>query len=682
VIPIKAEIETLFRKLKPIYGNRVERLYRAYQLEDAEGRAEIEQKLRQLHLQSIKKGVDDDQILLVPPPPQSVQGPYPIGKVLYNGQEQGTFGLREEEWCQHLALFGRSGSGKTNTAYYLIGTLLRNKKPFLILDWKKNFRPLTRLSEQHEILVFTVGKPIAPFRFNPLIPPPGCEPSSYLKKLIDVIGESTYVGEGVQFLLQEAMDSLYRKHGVYSGKAETYPTLRDVFEAIETRQVSSRARDWMASTRRALGALCFGEMGRVVETQSNTALEELLRKNVVLELDSLTSMDKSFLIQSLLLWIHHYRMNIADRDKFDLAIILEEAHHILRRQSGTNKESIVELLLREVREFGVSITLIDQSPSLISPVALANTYTTFTMGLKSDADVRTAANYLLMDTEERKVLGQLPTGQAIVKLQGRWFKPFLIQVPYAPLKDSPITDQALRRHMRRYYSQTPLKPPPNPKRTPPADVSKPEKGTQNEISAEDTSNNKVFLQDIFEHPFSSMTERYRRLELNRRRGNDLKEHCLVKQFIQAVEIPMRTGRTVLLKLTDSGIAQIKNNIEQGRLGHYLRTRQCLVHEYWKHKLAEYYKGQGYEVRVEEKINGEVVDLELRKDNQRTAVEIETGKSDYRKNIKKALTADFDNILCIATENRVANQIKRAIETHFTPQKDQIQVLSVTDFTLS
>jgi len=236
--------------------------------------------------------------------------------------------------------------------------------------------------------------------------------------------------------------------------------------------------------------------------------------------------------------------------------------------------------------------------------------------------------------------------------------------------------------MRRYYSQTPLKSPPNPKRTPPADVSKPEKGTQNEISAEDTSNNKVFLKDIFEHPFSSMTERYQRLELNRRQGNDLKEHCLAKQFIQAVEIPMRTGRTVLLKLTDSGIAQIKKNIDQGRLGHYLRTRQCLVHEYWKHKLAEHYRSQGYEVRIEEKINGEVVDLELRKDNQRTAVEIETGKSNYRKNIEKVLTSDFDGILCIATESSAAGQIKRTIESHFKQQKDQIQVLSVTDFTLS
>ena len=691
MISIKAEIDSLFRKLKPIYGERIEKIYRAYQLEDADGRAEIEQQIRSLDLRSLKKGVDHDQVLLVPPSPETAKGQYPIGKVLYADKEVGEFGLREKEWCQHIALFGRSGSGKTNTAYFLVGTLLKKKKPFLILDWKKNFRPLVRLNKKSEILVFTVGKEVAPFRFNPLIPPPGCEPSSYLKKLIDVIGESTYVGEGVQCILQKAMDKLYKKHHVYAARAEQYPTMRDVLEEIESKETSGRAKDWMASTRRAIGALCFGGMGNAIETQSNRALEDLLQKNVVLELDSLTAMDKSFFIQTLLLWIHHYRMNVANRDRFELALIIEEAHHILKKQVGSSKESIVELLLREVREFGVSITLIDQSPGLISPVALANTYTTFTMSLKSDADVRTAANYLLMDTEERKMLGQLPTGQAIVKLQGRTFKPFLIQIPYAPLKDSYISDKEVQEHMRTYFKDSKLTPTPLPQKgerkvIPLRDKEEELKEKQRipikETTEERDIENRIFLKDIFEYPYSSITERYKRLSLSRRRGNSLKESSIHHGWIEAIETHTRNGRLMLLKLNKQGMNRIEKEYDKQKLQKYISIARCLVHEYWKHRLAKHYQNQGYEVIIEKRINSEAVDLALQKNGMKTAVEIETGKSNYRKNIEKALNAGFDKILCIATEKSAENRIRQTKETTFSQQKDRIQVLSVTDLTLN
>ena len=48
-----------------------------------------------------------------------------------------------------------------------------------------------------------------------------------------------------------------------------------------------RLTNWMASTLRAMGALCYGEMGRVVNVQRQTNLAELLRHPVILELDSL-----------------------------------------------------------------------------------------------------------------------------------------------------------------------------------------------------------------------------------------------------------------------------------------------------------------------------------------------------------------------------------------------------------
>ena len=74
----------------------------------------------------------------------------------------------KEEWVQHVGIFGRSGSGKTNAAFPVILNLLARNKPFMVFDWKRNYRDLIPLFPGREILVFTVGRPLVPFSFNPL----------------------------------------------------------------------------------------------------------------------------------------------------------------------------------------------------------------------------------------------------------------------------------------------------------------------------------------------------------------------------------------------------------------------------------------------------------------------------------------------------------------------------------
>ncbi|MBM3300964.1 MAG: DUF87 domain-containing protein, partial [Deltaproteobacteria bacterium] len=155
-------------------------------------------------------------------------GEYPLGMVYYANREFHPFGLREDELIQHIGIFGRSGCGKTNVGMALVLSFLRKKKPFLIFDWKRNYRDLLSLPLAEDVLVFTVGRNIAPFHFNPLIPPAGTSPSVWLKKLIDIMAHAYFLGEGCAFLLQKAFDAVYREFGVYSGQIERWPTMADV----------------------------------------------------------------------------------------------------------------------------------------------------------------------------------------------------------------------------------------------------------------------------------------------------------------------------------------------------------------------------------------------------------------------------------------------------------------------
>jgi hypothetical protein len=68
--------------------------------------------------------------------------------------------------------------------------------------------------------VFTVGRDVIPFRFNPLLPPPGFPPGTWLMKLVDVLKHAYFVGEGVEYLLRDAIDRVYEECGLYGGPAK------------------------------------------------------------------------------------------------------------------------------------------------------------------------------------------------------------------------------------------------------------------------------------------------------------------------------------------------------------------------------------------------------------------------------------------------------------------------------
>ena len=190
-------IEEVFRKLRPILGEQLDTLWQEYLLAEPELRKVIEQTLRIIIAQRLAETFESEQVLLKPPPQDLAQGEYPVGMIHYGNNRFYPFGLREEEFIQHIGIFGRSGSGKTNLAYLLLEGLVQAGKPFLVFDWKRNYRDLLAREVFADLVVFTVGREVVPFRFNPLAPPPGTQPTVWLKKLIEIMCHAYFLGEGV-----------------------------------------------------------------------------------------------------------------------------------------------------------------------------------------------------------------------------------------------------------------------------------------------------------------------------------------------------------------------------------------------------------------------------------------------------------------------------------------------------
>ena len=137
-----------------------------------------------------------------------------------------------------------------------------------------------------------------------------------------------------------------------------------------------------------------------------------------------------------------------------------------------------------------------------------------------------------------------------------------------------------------------------------------------------------------------------------------------------VSCPISTGRArvKVLSLTDVGKSVLGiAESEADRLG-------GPEHRYWKRRLAEHMRADGYEVVEEFPLGGgKAVDLMAQRDGQRIAFEVETGNSDAAGNVEKCLAAGFQKIVVVATSTTVHNAIARML-----PERPQVSLLTGAD----
>lgn len=155
-----------------------------------------------------------------------------------------------------------------------------------------------------------------------------------------------------------------------------------------------------------------------------------------------------------------------------------------------------------------------------------------------------------------------------------------------------------------------------------------------------------------------MSERYKRLSFNNRLGNKIKD-CLVKKGLFApVEIAIKKGRIKLLELTEKGtkildVMGYQRKPQKGEGG--------IEHEYWKKKIGDFYRKKGYKVLEEYEIRkGKKVDLFAKKEDEKIAIEVETGKSDIEANIRKVSGLDCQ-VIFYAVNREVEKRIKGIVE---------------------
>lgn len=615
--------DEFLRKLDPLMPARVRAWRRSLTIVDEPTRRLLEQQIALVAHDRLR---DPTALLLSLPPSERARGAFHLGTIRYD-EPKWPAGLRADELLQHVAIFGRSGAGKTNVLFHLLTQFAQQEIPFVFLDWKRTGRHLLPLVHER-VHVYTPGRRLAPFPFNPFLPPPGLEPVGYAHHVVDLLAHAYTLGDGAKSLVHKALLLCY-----HDG---TDATPERVLAHVHAVPDQERVRGWKITAVRALESLLASDM---VSTQASQArlMTALLHQRTILELDGLAPSTKAFLVPLVCLWIYYARLGATSRERLALVLVIEEAHHVL--YAHQHHETTMDLLLRQCRELGIAIIILDQHPHLISSAALGNTYTSICLNLKDPTDLTKAARLSNIPPEDAHHLSTLPIGTGVVKLQDRWHHPFLVDFPLVPVHKGSVTDERLRDYLD---GKTTLSPPARPLAGEIASLGRPR-----------LADEARFLTDIVTHPSDGVDARYHRLGLSPDTGTRLKRRLTTLGLVH--EERVRVGRThrALLRLTPRA-HDLTTQDEHHR-------HESLTHEYYKRAYADTLSTRGYHVTIEAaRPSGGHVDLLATRARESVAVEIETGQSNAVENVRRDLLAGYSRVLVIATTDHAWVRVWRAL----------------------
>lgn len=650
------EVERIARKLEPLLPGQVQRWLRVRDTAYAELKTLIDQQI----VTTAHRVLGDfrNKILLSLPPPKLCAGPVHLGTVLYD-RPRWPFGLTTSELLQHVAVFGRSGAGKTNVAFALLRQLADRKIPFLFLDWKRTARHLLP-HLKGKVNLYTPGRPLAPLAFNPFVAPPGLEPNVYINQVVDVLADAYTLGDGVRSVLQRALAACHRNGNVA-------PQVSEVLAEVDKLPGTDRARGWKVSAVRALESLAFSELTSKNVLSQEQLVQGLLLESTIIELDALSQSAKKFLVPLVCLWVYHVQLAAPVREKLRLVIVVEEAHHVLYRQSHRTSESLLNVLLRQCREVGIAMVVIDQHPHLVSSAALGNAYASICLNLKDPADINRAAALSLIDEEDKRCFTTLPVGQGIVKLQDRWRRPFLVQFPLVNVAKGAVTDAVLRGYLRRKGTGFGRKL-----------LESQEFGRVSRSPMWDRTLDATalrFLEDVREHPDDGVKTRYRRLGLSAGRGTRLKESLVEDGWLNSLVVPVGQGRKVILRMTREAHRALGLEADSS-------SRGSLAHDYWKQCYARQFQTLGYQVELEAPRHGGRVDVLAIKGDERIGIEIETGQSDVVANVRHCLRSGFAKVVVVAVDGLAMTKIERQLARQGLIIRGRVHIESAGKFAQS
>lgn len=356
-------------------------------------------------------------------------------------------GIALNDFTKHGLIVGMPGSGKTN---FSLGLLLQFWNdfgiPFLAIEpTKSEYRSL--IDGIPDLQIFTPGKnTVSPYIINPFLPPTGVTVESYVPSLMSAFRAAFSMPDPLPDIFLSAINDCYNEYGWKTDSTKDAPTVQrfGLYEFIKVFKRKIRHMDYKGDVKANMESAGVVRLVSLIEQNSNIydtvntiPLEDLLRKPTVIELNAINNKEQKSLIMALLLIMIcvYTKNNVSGDGKLKNVLLIDEAHVLLAGGSAKTGDgadsqgSTVEALedmIAEIRSYGTSIIIADQSPTKVgrSIVANTNVKVIFKLVEKENKDaISTATN---MNEADYELLGRLGVGEALLHY-GRVYSPLHIK---------------------------------------------------------------------------------------------------------------------------------------------------------------------------------------------------------------------------------------------------------------
>lgn len=390
--------------------------------------------------------------------------------------------IDKRELDKHIFIAGVTGSGKTTTCHRLLESA---QMPFLVIEpAKTEYQVLTKKNK--DILIFTLGNDnLAPFRLNPF----EFFPHENITARVDMIKASIEAAFDMEAAIPQLIEAaIYRcyedkgwniatsKNSLYTNPFDdgvyAFPTLSDLVNMTEV-VVSDQGfddrlkQDYIGSIKARLQGLLIGAKGLMLDTPRSINFSDLVKRNVILELEEIRNPSEKSLIMGFVL----ANLNEAIRanhqqyqqrgEKFRHITLIEEAHRLLAKfepGDSSNKKQGVETfadMLAEVRKYGESLIIVDQIPNKLTPEVLKNTNTKIIHKLFAQDDKEAVGNTMALSDEQKDFLSHLEPGRVILSSSGM-NKPLQVQIKelVSTTTEQEVDPEKIRHIALQYYAET------------------------------------------------------------------------------------------------------------------------------------------------------------------------------------------------------------------------------------